>query len=99
VLLAAAVVVNKPSSSLLQLGRAQQLVAGFSQPGYDPKNPKDLLGHPVPPEFRDDDYHMIKSLAAVETDLKDDTALMRQVQDGLGIPAATMMRVAHGQQV
>ncbi len=101
VLLAAAVVVNTPGRTALLQPQGQKLVAGFSQPGYNPKQPKGLWGKGVPPEFVDDDYKLIKSLADVEQDLDADTALMSQVQAGLGIRSAPArrMRTARGQQL
>jgi len=104
VLLAAAVVVNTPGRAALlqpQDAQSQKLVAGFSQPGYNPQQPKGLWGKGVPPEFVEDDYKLVKSLADVEKDLDTDTALMSQVQAGLGIRSAPArrMRSARGQQL
>ena len=110
VLLAAVVVVNTPGRvALLQpqdqhkpqaqhKQHEQKLVSGFYQPGYNPQQPKGLWGKGVPPEFVDDDYKLVKSLADVEQDLNQDTALMGQLQVAMG-HAPTQLRTARGQQL
>jgi hypothetical protein len=106
VLLAAVVVVNSPSRAALQQrprparaagkGGQQQLATGFHQPGYNPRDPKGLWGKGVPPEYRDIDYEMIKSLAAVEQDL--DTG--ERLAASLALPLPAMRGVAGtGQQL
>lgn len=90
------VAVNAPSRTALQQRPrpAQQLATGFHQPGYNPKDPRGLWGKGVPPEYRDTDYELIKSLATVEKDLDIDERLVASL--GLDMPA---MRVAGGQQL
>ena len=106
--LAAVVVVNTPGRvALLQAQhkpQAQhnhikpQLSHIFSQPGYNPQHPKGLWGKGVPAEFVDDDYKLVKSLADVEQDLKQDTVLMGQLQVSMG-QTPTKLRTARGQQL
>jgi len=75
------VAVNAPRRATLQQQEQQQLVAGFHQPGYNPQDPKGLWGKGVPPEFRDIDYELIKSLATVETDLDTDERLAANLRN------------------
>jgi hypothetical protein len=110
VLLAAVVVVNTPRRvALLQpqdqhkpqaqhKQHKQKNASVFSQPGYNPQHPQGIWGKGVPPEFVDEDYKLVKSLADVEQDLNQDTALMGQSQVAMG-HAPTKLPTARGQQL
>ena len=111
--MAAALVVHTPTRTTLiskqeqtraahATARASRSNSGFSQPGYNPRNPKGLWGKGVPQEYREDDYKLIKSLSVVEQDLNSDSALMSQMASGLeqaGLRPAGLRRVANGQQL
>jgi len=62
-----------------QLGAAAAAI-GFTQPGYDNKNPKGLWGQGVPPEFRDQDFELIKALSDVEQDIDMSQADMDSIE-------------------
>ena len=111
--MAAALLVHTPTRTTLiskqeqtraahATARASRSNSGFSQPGYNPRNPKGLWGKGVPQEYREDDYKLIKSLSVVEQDLNSDSALMSQMASGLelaGLRPAGLRRVANGQQL